>query len=120
MRYLYPLAFLVALSGCATTIPESNRPQSTWGHQRPQDAEPPPDSAMVALQARADSLLALSPDSLTAAQLQWLQVYQNERERRDVQSTRAAARQSMSAATGFAFVGLIASIVLSVVLLQGI
>lgn len=119
MRLLYALALLLAISGCAT-IPESNQPRRRWGDPYQPTAAAPVDTAFVALQARADSLMALPPDSLTAAQLQWLQVYASERDRRDVQQTRASARRSMSSATSLAFAGLVISMVFSAILLADV
>lgn len=81
-----PLALLLALvvAGCASTAP----PDDAW-----------------AMDARADSLLALPPDSLSSAEWEWLRLYQQRKAEPAI--TRAELESSTHAAATAAVVGVL-------------
>lgn len=71
-----PLVLALALGGCSVlgSIP---------GYVPPPEAPPArPEPEFAHLDTRADSLLALPPDSLTAAQMEWLRFYEQRRAQR--------------------------------------
>jgi hypothetical protein len=85
-------ALTLALGGCATTAP------------RPTPAE-------ERLQARADSLLALPPGQMTAADRDWLELYQRERAAREQQRAAAASRSRASAYDVLTTLSVVSSVV---------
>lgn len=90
---LFPLAFVLAACGTPYSQIVRQEREAAAAQARAQAAA---DSAFAVRQARADSLLSLPPDSLSATDLQWLQLYYQDRERADREATTAAARESMS------------------------
>lgn len=79
-----PLALLLALAlaGCASTAP------------------PPVTDESARMDARADSLLALPPDSLSAAEWEWLRLHQG-------RANEEASAQTIDAAATVAVVGVV-------------
>jgi len=79
MRFLACLA-LFALAGCGVVKPISQVAPAYTSTSAAAAQTPEQQAARNAQQARADSLLTLPPDSLSSAELTWLQVYQQSRE----------------------------------------
>ena len=109
MRYALPLLAVLTLAGCYVAQPVATAPP-----------DPAVAAAMAQRQARADSLLALPPDSLSAQHLAWLQLYYQDRDRADREATNAQRRESARATSNaiWTYLGISAVVaVLSFILL---
>lgn len=116
MRALFLSTLLLA--GCATTettARSEEQRQRDWLISQGRSAPPEQGAALAARQARADSLLALPPANLTAADLQWLQVYYQAREQDNREAQTAEVRQTRQSAEGWIIGSLVVSAVVGVV-----
>ncbi len=68
MRTAFPLLFILLIAGCASTAPRE--PEHTAAEQ-------------AAMEATADSLLALSPGQLSDEEAAWLEAFQAQRAEED-------------------------------------
>lgn len=112
------LVVLMIASGCSTSesIARSDEQrQRDWLASQGRAVPNDPAAALTERQVRADSLLALPPASLTAQDLQWLQVYYQSREQDNREAQTAEVRQTRRSAEGWIIGSLVVSAIVTVV-----